>query len=261
MLSERKVKYYSSLKIKKYRQAEKKFTVEGLRLVDELLKSNYPLEIIIFTEKFQKKQKGFVQTVVNSGFACEIIKPKALRKICDTENPQGVAAIALYPSEEKINIEKENVIVALDDVSEPGNAGTILRTCDWFGIKTVLLSKDSVDPFNPKVVRASMGAIFNLNIIQSDLADELIELKRKGFVIFATAMSGTNIFGFNTLPDKYVLIFSNEAHGISDKISVLANEFLMIPQFGKVESLNVASAAAIVLAELRRKDTIWFSES
>jgi len=255
MPSAKKIKYYSSLRLKKYRTREKKFLAEGKRLVEELLESSLEVEAVFVTNDFSVKHSDFIEKARQLSREFYEISTKELKKLSETENPQGIVAVGISPLEYKIM--PNGVVAALDDISEPGNLGTILRTCDWFGIENILLSPKTVEPFNPKVMRASMGAVFHLNIVQTDLTSELQKLKQEGFTIFATSLHGANVFEMKAFPEKSVLIFPNEAHGISETLSSVADEFLTIPKFGKIESLNVSAAAAIILSLIKK---IHYSE-
>jgi TrmH family RNA methyltransferase len=146
-----------------------------------------------------------------------------------------------------------NLIVALDNISDPGNAGTIIRNCDWFGIKELILGENCVELYNPKVLRASMGSVFHLEISETqNLIDTLKKLKEKGYSIICTDMKGENVFKYY-LGEKSIIIFSNEAAGPSQEILNLADKKITIPQIGNAESLNVASASAVILAEFTKR--------
>ncbi len=142
-------------------------------------------------------------------------------------------------------------MVYLDNVSDPGNAGTILRNCDWFGIKDVLMSEGSVELYNPKVVRSSMGSIFHLNIYEDVSPAHLQELKGKGYRLICSDLAGEDLFDFKP-PEKCIVVFSNEAHGPGNEIRERADHIVSIRKKGKAESLNVASASAVILSQLTR---------
>ena len=253
MISASKLKYYSSLLKKKYRQKEKKFIAEGERLVKEGINSSYFTEAVFVTNDYLNENEDFEKLTSRKNIPCFILSKKDFLKIADTKTPQGVAAvfkfknhIDFFPSQIK-----ENLIVYLDDISDPRNLGTIIRNCDWFGVKNILLSPGTAEFTNPKVVRSSMGSIFHLNIFEEVTAAKLIDLKNKGFKILCTDLEGENIFKYKPAK-KAVIIFSNEAHGLSDEIKNIADKKLTIPRKGKAESLNVASASAVILAELTK---------
>lgn len=251
MLTQNELKYYSALQQKKYRQKEKKFIVEGKRLVEEVLKSKYKCELVIINESFSQKDNSML-TKINKGTKTEIITDKNFQKLTDTKTPQGIATVVSMLSS-SIKISKdENMVVALEDISDPGNVGTIIRTCDWFGIRSVIVSPDSVDMFNPKVIRSTMGSLFHINVYESeDFYSDLSILKKEGRKILCSDMSGENIFTHKT-EESAVLILSNEAHGPTEKLLKLSDEIITIPKYGNAESLNVASAAAVMIAELTK---------
>lgn len=252
MLSNRLLKYYSSLLIKKFRQAENKFIIEGKKLVYEGLQSSYECEIVITTEEFYKNNKNFVESI-KSFAIIEKIAQGDVKRLSDTETPQGIFAI-FNKKESYTDYLNSNFIVALDNINDPGNLGTILRNCDWFGIKTVLLSSGCAEIYNPKTIRSSMGSFFRINFIENiELNYEIEKLNKLGYVTIATDLDGDNIYNFN-FPNKAVVIFSNEANGPDINLLNAVKTKLTIPKFGGAESLNVATASAIILSEYRRRN-------
>ena len=246
MLTQNELKYYSSLKLKKYRQKEGKFIVEGKRLVEEALKSNYKSEIVIMSKSFADKHNPSF----NKNLRTEVVSDKNFQKLTDTKSPQGIAAILLIHSASTRIDKEEKLVVALENISDPGNVGTIIRTCDWFGIRNVIVSPNSVDLFNPKVIRSTMGSLFHINVFESDdFYSDLLKLKKDGFKILCSDMDGKDVFAYKNR-GNYVLIMSNEAHGPTETALKLSDEIITIPKQGKAESLNVASAAAIMIARL-----------
>ncbi len=246
MLTKAELKYYSGLLQKKNRKSEKKFLVEGKRLCEEGLKSSYKCESIFYTEEFEKTEISFLTS--HKLVPTEKLKAVEFSKISDTKNPQGIAACFNIPAIH--NRFSSNIIVALEGISDPGNVGTILRTCDWFGIKEVILSGECAEIYNPKTLRASMGAIFYLNISTSEnFIDELKILKSKNYKIITSDMNGKN-FGDFSFPPKSIITFSNEANGPSEELQKISDEIITIPKFGNIESLNVASAAAVIISKL-----------
>jgi RNA methyltransferase, TrmH family len=252
MITKNELKYYASLNQKKFRRLEKKFLVEGEKIVYEGISSGFPCEIVLATNDFIEGNDKLRNVIKQRYIRLEVIKNQDFEKISDTKSPQGIAAVfeARENKFEHDKITKENLIVYLDNISDPGNAGTILRTCDWFGVKSVLLSRNSADHLNPKVIRSSMGSIFHLNILEN--ADKYLQLlKEKGFKIISSDLDGKNIFKFNKA-GKSILVLSNESSGPSPEIIMMAEEKITIPGKGKAESLNVASAAAIILAQFTK---------
>ena len=240
MVSKNQIKLITSLQQKKYRIANKLFFAEGVKGIQELLDSNFELEHLYTT------QNDFDQ-VFNEKKT--IITENDLRKISALATPNSCLALFKMPLEKPIV--QTGLIVALDSIRDPGNLGTILRLCDWFGIKQVLCSNETVDLFNPKVVQATMGSIARVNVNYINLDAFLTQTTMP---IFGTFMDGTNIYQ-SVLPEQGIIIMGNEANGISASLEKLVQNRLTIPRFGdlqKTESLNVATATAIVLSEFRR---------
>ncbi len=252
MISINELKYYSSLTIKKFRDAENKFIVEGEKIVNEGLQSGYKCEIIFITEDYKENKKDFLLAIKNKIKRIEVLKQKDFNKICETVTPQGIAAAFNKKPVQKNAAEKigGGLIVYLDEISDPGNLGTITRNCDWFGISELLISKNSADYLNAKSIRASMGSIFHLNIFDNILPQEIFpELKLRGYKILCADLEGLDVFNYR-IDTKSVLIFSNESAGPSAELLNFIDNKITIPRRGNAESLNVASASAVILAQL-----------
>lgn len=250
MISKNEIKYFASLKEKKYRHQENKFLTEGEKIVHEGILAKFPCQIVLMTNEFHSNKSDLVDLIKQRQIRLEIIKNQEFEKLSDTRSPQGVAAV-FEIKKKKFSIkefENQNVVVYLDNISDPGNVGTILRTCDWFGVKNVLISKISAEYLNPKVIRSSMGAVFHLNIFDHFGFEELSILKQNGYKFFCSDLKGINVFSM-VKPARSLLVFSNESAGPSEDILKFTDEKLTIPGKGKAESLNVASAAAIILAQ------------
>ena len=248
MITQKEIKYYSSLLQKKYRQREKKFIAEGDKLITEGIESGFIPEIILTTTPFFEEQDDYFNSLKN--FRIEKIRTAELKKLTDTKSPQQIAAIFPFVNKNFSTRQmRGRILVYLDNISDPGNTGTILRNCDWFGITDVLMSENSVELHNPKVIRSTMGSLFHLNIYEDISPDNLKDLKGKGFKIICTDITGEDISEFN-LTDQLILVFSNEAHGPDSKIRELADHIISIRKKGRAESLNVASASAIILNSL-----------
>jgi RNA methyltransferase, TrmH family len=240
MLSKNQIKLITSLQQKKQRIAHQLFFAEGIKVIQELLKSNFELVQLYTT------QNDFPEV---SNLKKAIIDESDLKKITALASPNTCLALFKIPAE-KIIIES-GLIIALDAIRDPGNLGTILRLCDWFGIGQIICSKDAVDIYNPKVVQATMGSIARVNVNYIDLETFISQTKSP---VFGTFMDGNNIYKTH-LPQEGIIIMGNEANGISPEIEKLIKNRLTIPRFGtlqKTESLNVAAATAIVLSEFRR---------
>lgn len=253
MISKSDLKYYSSLLIKKYRVQEEKFIVEGLKIVEEGLNSNYSNEVVFVTPLFADSFSEIVSVLKKKASTIIELKSSEFQRISDTKAPQGIAAVfeKKYPKR-KLTELKENIIVLIDNISDPGNLGTIIRTCDWFGVYNILITNESVEYLNPKVLRSSMGSVFHLNIYDEVFENDIINLKSEGYQIISSDIKGKNVFNFNP-ETKSVLVFSNESNGPSEMISELADKTISIPGKGRAESLNVSSAAAIIISTVVNK--------
>ncbi len=252
MISNRELKYYSSLLIKKFRSEEQKFLVEGVKIVEEGLDSSYDCEAVFVTPAFMDSAPEILNKINSSSNKLFVIKSAEFQRISDTKSPQGIAAVFLKP-EKKIDINqiKDNRLVFLDNISDPGNLGTIFRTCDWLGFKIIFLSPQSVEYLNPKVIRASMGSVFHLNIYDNIAENDLVKLRKTGYKLICSDLDGKNIFEFKS-DKKFIITFSNESSGPSEELKKIADTSVTIPKRGKAESLNVSSAAAIILSHLAK---------
>ena len=251
MPTKNELKYYSSLLQKKFRTTEKKFLAEGKRLVSEALESDFKIDAVFFTNDFFNSDKTLIEKAKERKIHTEIIKPAELKRLTDTKTPQGIVAVLNMPPNKTISAAK--FILALENISDPGNLGTLFRSAGWFGISDILLSSDSAEPFNPKVVRAGMGAIFNLNIsIAKDFISELKDFKSKGYSILTADMKGKNVFDFQN-DRKIILALANEAEGPSKELLSITDEKISIPLLGKGESLNVAVAGSIIMSVISNK--------
>ncbi|KIA99026.1 RNA methyltransferase [Flavobacterium sp. KMS] len=240
MVSKNQIKLISGLLQKKQRFANQLFFAEGVKVIQELLQSNFELEHLYTT------QNDFETVLVSKK---TLISAQELKKISALSTPNSCLAVFKIPADKKII--ESGLILALDDIRDPGNLGTILRLCDWFGIKQLLCSKESVDIYNPKVVQATMGSIARVNVNYIDLKAFLAQTP---LPVFGTFMDGSNIYQTD-LPQEGIIIMGNEANGISDEIEKTIKNRLTIPRFGelqKTESLNVATATAIILSEFKR---------
>jgi len=253
MISKAELQYYSSLLSKKFRKAEKKFIVEGKKSVLEGLNSSYECEVVFVTNKFAEEHEDAIAELAKVKKKIVALKQKEFQKIADTETPQGIAAVFVKPKHEfsKESFSDDKIIVMLDNISDPGNLGTIFRTCDWFGVKNIFLSENIVDFTNPKVIRASMGSVFHVNLIENINAGKLDKMKSEGFEILYADTEGENVFTYES-ESKIVLVLSSESHGPSAAIEMISDKKICIPRIGNAESLNVASASAVLLAQLTK---------
>ena len=242
MLSKSQIKLITSLAKKKYRKQHELFVVEGVKSISEFLKSDFQLQQLFSTE-------DDVFNVDDSKYS--FITETELKKISFLTTPNK--ALAIFKTPKSRPVDTNQLIVALDNVSDPGNLGTIIRLCDWFGVMDLVCNSATVDCYNPKVVQASMGSLTRVNITYLDLENLLKELSQ--IPIYGTFMNGENVYS-SKIDKKGVLVLGNEANGISQNIEELVTNKISIPQFGAIqetESLNVATATSILLSEFKRR--------
>ncbi|ALC97189.1 RNA methyltransferase [Capnocytophaga sp. oral taxon 323] len=240
MLSKNQVKLIQKLQQKKYRNELNLFIVEGKKSIVEFLQAGYRLELLIATEVFGTALNGQPITLVSK---------EELRKVSSLKNPDE--GLAIFHQRQHKGILQEGVILALDNVQDPGNLGTLIRLCDWFGIETLICNSQTVDCYNPKVVQASMGSLTRVAVHYVDLAGFLATC---ALPLYAMDLDGENLYT-TEFPEDCVLILGNEANGISPEVRALADGIITIPRFGKLqqtESLNVAMAGAIVVSQVRK---------
>ncbi|WP_293870843.1 RNA methyltransferase [Flavobacterium sp.] len=240
MISKNQIKLITSLQLKKYRNAHQLFIAQGVKVIQELLQSNFELEHLYVTDTFFEQVNSTQKTT---------LKEQDMNKISALNSPSSCLGIFKIPIAKKI--ETSGLILALDDIRDPGNLGTIIRLCDWFGVKQLLCSVETVDVYSPKVIQATMGSISRVTINYLDLNTFISE---SSLPVFGTFMNGQNIYQA-ALPIEAILILGNEANGISDGLKKIIKNKIAIPRFGdmqQTESLNVATAAAIFLSEFRR---------
>lgn len=249
LLSKNEIKRFASLSLKKNRIKESLFVAEGKRLTSELLKSSINVERIIVTEDFINKFPGFLAENNHHGYPVYQAGGNDFKRFTDTVNPQGIAVVAEIPPKPDPAQFGNGFIVALNGVSDPGNLGTILRTADWFGMNEIIMDAECAEIFNPKVVRSSMGAVFNLKIAENcDFSKLLPAFKTNQYNITTADLNGTPLKEFN-FGGKHILVFANEANGPDDVVLAETDSVVTIPKLGNVESLNVASAAAVIISE------------
>ncbi|MEC4004648.1 RNA methyltransferase [Flavobacterium sp. SUN052] len=240
MVSKNQIKLITSLQQKKYRQSHQLFIAEGVKVIQELLQSNFVLEHLYVTENIFEAIDTSKKTP---------IQESDLKKITCLATPNNCLALFKIPKAKTTN--NKGLKVALDDVRDPGNLGTIIRLCDWYGVEELVCSEQTVDVYNPKVVQATMGSISRVNVTYLNLERYIQETN---LPVFGTFMDGKNVYKEN-LPQEGILVLGNEANGISKNLENLISNKLAIPRFGNLqqtESLNVATATAIFLSEFKR---------
>ena len=248
------VKQIKKLKDKKYRDIENAYIVEGIKLVKEALQENANIKQIVLCddcEKVENISKELMYEIAKHNCIC--VTNKIFKYISEVQAPQGILAVI-----EKNNANgeidyNEDIIVALDDIQDPGNLGTILRTVDSIGLKQILVSKGTADSYNPKVVRSTMGAIFRVKIIECEnLEQTLKEIKKHKFKIVVSSLQTDNSV-YDIKYNKKVVVIGNEANGVEKSIQEISDEKIKIPMFGKTESLNASVATGIILYEYVRQ--------
>jgi len=249
-LTNNELKLIGSLQNKKFRDINNLYVIEGEHLIDEYLKSDLPDENIKYIIARNDYQNYDLEERV-AGFNIHTLNRAKFDKLCDTKSPQGILAVV----EKKMIFanEQNRFVVALENINDPGNLGTILRTCYWFGVDKVLISENSADIFNPKTIRSTQGSLFHLSIeTDVDLKTKLEGFSKSGFDVFVTSLDGKAL-GNEVKTDKCVLVFGNEANGVSYEIQENKNyKQIKIESYTECESLNVAVSAGILISEFRK---------
>lgn len=257
------IKYLKKLKDKKFRDEAGEFIVEGIKLIEEAIQENARIKHIVICEENEKTNaisKNLMYEI--SKYDCIYVTKKVFDSITQVVAPQGIFAVIekgdnFLEDEKNYHLDySEDVIVALDDIQDPGNLGTILRTVDSCGLKQIVVSKGTVDAYNPKVVRSTMGAIFRVKVIEcEDLVKKIKEIKKHHFKLQVTALDSDKTI-YDVDYKKKIIVIGNEANGVSKTIQDMADERVKIPMLGKTESLNASVAAGIVLYEYTRQKMV-----
>lgn len=236
-------KHIKKLSQKKYRDEFGEFVVEGEKSVQELMQSDFDIQYLVI-----EKERGISVDSANcDAYECSKSEGEA---ITAADSFSGVLAVARQKNNAVDYTEVDGPIVVLDHINDPGNLGTIIRTADWFGIKNILVSENSADIYNPKVVRSSMGSLFHISVGKSkNILEDLMAVQKEGYVIAGLSMDGDDIS--NLKPTKeMVYVFGSESHGIHPEVEKMLDARYTIPGKGKAESLNVAISAGIVLSRI-----------
>jgi len=248
-----------SLAQKKSRNVRGEFLIEGFRLLQEAANSDVAIVEVLHTEAFASDPAGKAVLKKFSMKNVPVLRvtPRDLDSIADTQHAQGIVALArkrAFTVDELLRSGNgPSVLVAFDAVSDPGNLGSMIRTCDWFGVHGILLGRNSVELYNPKVIRATMGGIFHLPVVEDvDLLSAVTKAKSIGYRISVTDAGGETHFDRLQLTNRALIIFGNEAWGVSDQLKRLADERVAIRRYGSGESLNVGVACGIILSTLHK---------
>ena len=248
MLTKKVVKYIQSLTHKKFREEEGVFVAEGPKVISEfLLEEKIECEGVYAEKSWIENNRNLVNLL--PGDKVTEVDGQFLGRISHLKTPNQVLGIfkkpkAIYP------VMKDKLSIMLDDLQDPGNMGTIIRTADWFGVEHIICSENSVDCFNQKVVQATMGSLLRVNVYYTDLSSFI--QNNASIKIFAAALNGNSLFTMNKI-DEGIILIGNESKGISDELFQLSSEKITIPKFGHAESLNAAVATGIILSHINNQ--------
>ena len=248
------IKHIKKLKDKKYRDESNEYIIEGVKLIEEAVQEKSKIKKVIICDDTTRTYEIPTNVMLEiAKYECVYVTDKIFSSITQVTNPQGVMAIIEKNTEKQEIDYSEDIIVALDNVQDPGNLGTILRTVDSIGLKQIIVTKDTVDAFNSKVVRSTMGAIFRVKIIEtSDLVQSIKEMRKHHFKLMVTSLQTDNSI-YDIEFNKKIIVIGNESNGVSEEIQDMADEKAKIPMLGKTESLNASVAAGIVMYEYVRQ--------
>ncbi|NOT76662.1 MAG: RNA methyltransferase [Cyclobacteriaceae bacterium] len=245
MLSKSKISFIKSLQVKKYRQAEQCFLIQGAKTVNETLTSDFEILTLLGTQEFLSSVDDTILGKVK-----EIIRVSEteLTTVGSVETNNSALAVVRMKAQVKPSIKSTDFVLVLDDIRDPGNLGTIIRTAEWYGIRAIIASPETTDFYNPKVISATMGSFLRTNVFYTALPEFLSGVSMP---VYGTFLKGENIhtmkFGKGGL-----IVIGNESKGISEPVQKFVTNRITIPRFGEAESLNASTATAIVLDNLRR---------
>lgn len=244
MISKAKIKQIKALQVKKYRKQEQCFVVEGTKSVLELLRADFDVVWLAGTESFLKQNEKFVSKVTEVVDADE----EELGAAGSFQTNDGALAIARMKPNASFSLAGDEFALVLDDIRDPGNLGTIIRTADWYGVNHIIASEETADFYNPKVLSATMGSFCRVQVYYTSLESYLVAARKP---IYGTFLEGTDVheLKFN---GSGLIVIGNESNGISPTIEKLVSQKVTIPRFGKAESLNAAIATGIILDNIRR---------
>ncbi len=244
------VKQLKKLSKKKFRQESGLFIVEGLRACSLAVESPFDIDSFFLSESFLSANQD--KNAFWEQFPCSVMPDKIFNSCSDTETPQGILCTAKI-SEPSFNLNKDSYLY-LDNVRDPGNVGTIIRTADALGFDGVLLSEGCADLYSPKVVRSTMGSIFSVETVCDCNTSLLLDMKNRGYTILASALSENCVDLYRANWDKkLIFVLGNEANGISDEVLSVSDQAVKVPMYGSAESFNVSIAAALLMGEAARR--------
>ncbi|NPD46475.1 MULTISPECIES: RNA methyltransferase [unclassified Lentimicrobium] len=242
-ISKSEIKLINAIKTSHGRKKHGVFLVEGPKMIEELLQSNFDIKLLIATDNWYLENNK----IVNEPFA-RVVKSKDLERVSQLSTANQVLAVVNSPMSNELHIPNDELILVLDTIQDPGNLGTIIRTADWFGINTILCSKETTDAYSPKVVQSSMGSVFRKKIYYTELKTALSSNSHQ-LPIYGSLLQGENIYELS-LNKKGFIVIGNESKGISKEIQKLITQAIYIPQAdnSKAESLNASIATGIILS-------------
>ena len=251
------VKAAAELKQKKYRTEQQAFLVEGMRSVEEAVNCGIVKQLFVLkgTKTASARQTAIIAAAAAEGVELYEVTEPVMKKIADTETPQALTAVVARQSAALEELAAAGgIVLVLDRIGDPGNLGTMIRTGEGAGIAGVILSKDTVDLYNPKTIRSTMGSIYRVpHVISESLMETVEELKQKGVYVIATHLRGVKEYQELEYDGWTGVLIGNEGNGLSEALVDLADELVRIPMEGSVESLNAAIAAALFMYEMKRK--------
>ncbi len=250
MISKNHIKHIRSLQQKKFRNIHHEFIAEGPKIVNEMIRSGYRIKSVYATNRFLDENNDLLR---NTNFPLETINDKELERISALSTPNLVLAVAEIPDIQFDSKKTNELVLTLDNLQDPGNLGTIIRSADWFGIQTIVCSEDTVDLYNPKVIQATMGSFIRTKVHYLNLEKFLEEIPDE-VPVFGTVMNGESIYKAK-LNDAGIVLIGNESHGISNHLMRFIGKKISIPRqnVSLAESLNASVAASLVIAEFRRR--------
>ena len=246
------IKEIAKLERKRFRDEHGVFLIEGKKVIAEALAAQLEIVQILVTGKFLKDQRDFFTDNNLNHHELTVIADHNASRHSGTTTPQGIFAIVQKPEVKFEDLLQLNEVAVFENVRDPGNLGTMLRTADWFGVQAIIVSNEGVDPYNDKVIRATMGSLFHLKIYSSkNVSEDLKEMKTKGYSVIVTRPEKGSAT-LPSVPSKYCVVMGNESAGTTGAVDQTADIFYSIPQYGDAESLNVAVSFGILLHDLKK---------
>lgn len=248
MLSKNRIKYVNSLKIKKYRQLNQSFIIEGAKSVLELLGSDFEIEFVLATTEFQQKYSSILS---QHKTLFETVTLTELQGLGSFQTNDSCLAVAKTKENIFLHAEEAEYVLILDDVSDPGNLGTIIRIADWYGVRKIICSENTTDVYNPKVIAASKGSFTRVNLFYTNLL-EYLDKNTEYRMVAGAFLGGKSLYDFEFTPEGGYIVMGNESNGVGQGVEKFVTDRITIPRFGEAESLNVGIATAVILDNMRR---------